>query len=37
MAGRVVKGVPAPDNLPVPPYQFLSDSTIIIGVDEETA
>ncbi len=37
MAGRVVKGVPAPDNLVVPPYQFLSDNIIQIGVDEETA
>lgn len=37
MAGRVSKGVPAPDNLPVPPYQFLSDSVIQVGVDEETA
>lgn len=37
MAGRVVKGVPAPDNLPVPPYRFVSDSVILIGEDEETA
>jgi ubiquinol-cytochrome c reductase iron-sulfur subunit len=37
MAGRVVKGVPAPDNLPVPPYRFVSDSVIVIGEDEETA
>ncbi len=37
MAGRVTKGVPAPDNLPVPPYEFLSDSVIRVGVDEETA
>ncbi len=37
MAGRVFRGVPAPDNLPVPPYQFLSDSVIQVGVDEETA
>ena len=37
LAGRVVKGVPAPDNLPVPPYRFLSDTVIQIGVDEETA
>ena len=37
MAGRVVKGVPAPDNLKVPPYQFLSDNIIQVGVDEETA
>jgi ubiquinol-cytochrome c reductase iron-sulfur subunit len=37
MAGRVVSGVPAPDNLPVPPYRFVSDSVIVIGEDEEAA
>ncbi len=37
LAGRVVKGVPAPDNLPVPPYQFLSDTVLLIGEDGETA
>lgn len=37
LAGRVVKGVPAPDNLPVPPYEFISDNVILIGKDEETA
>ncbi|MEQ8857349.1 MAG: ubiquinol-cytochrome c reductase iron-sulfur subunit [Pseudomonadales bacterium] len=37
MAGRVVKGVPAPDNLPVPPYEFVSDTVLVIGEDEETA
>lgn len=37
LAGRVVKGVPAPDNLVVPPYSYLSDTEIIVGVDEETA
>ena len=36
-AGRVVKGVPAPDNLKVPPYRFVSDTVIIIGEDQETA
>jgi ubiquinol-cytochrome c reductase iron-sulfur subunit len=29
-AGRIRKG-PAPRNLPVPAYQFTSDTTIIIG------
>ena len=29
-SGRVRKG-PAPDNLPVPPYKFISDTKIIIG------
>jgi ubiquinol-cytochrome c reductase iron-sulfur subunit len=31
LAGRVFKGVPAPTNLWIPPYGFLSDTTIIIG------
>ena len=31
LAGRVFKGVPAPYNLPVPPYHFLTDTTIRIG------
>jgi ubiquinol-cytochrome c reductase iron-sulfur subunit len=31
MAGRVFKNVPAPDNLEVPPYTFLSDSRLLIG------
>jgi ubiquinol-cytochrome c reductase iron-sulfur subunit len=37
MAGRVFKGMPAPTNLPVPPYRYLSDAEIVIGVDEEVA
>ena len=35
MAGRVFQGVPAPLNLVVPKHQYLSDTKIIIGVDEE--
>jgi len=31
MAGRVYKNKPAPDNLEVPPYAFLSDSRLLIG------
>lgn len=31
MAGRVFKNKPAPDNLEVPPYMFLSDSRVLIG------
>ncbi len=31
-AGRVFKAVPAPINLEVPPYRFLSDHQIEIGV-----
>jgi ubiquinol-cytochrome c reductase iron-sulfur subunit len=37
LAGRVVRGVPAPSNLQVPPHMFENDTTIVIGVDEETA
>ena len=36
MAGRVFKNKPAPDNLEVPPYAFLSDTRLIIGVDKTT-
>jgi ubiquinol-cytochrome c reductase iron-sulfur subunit len=32
-AGRVYSGVPAPYNLPVPPYHFLNDTTVRIGED----
>ena len=31
LAGRVFKDKPAPDNLEVPPYMYLSDSRILIG------
>jgi len=37
MAGRVYAGVPAPTNLVVPPHSYLSDTRVIIGVDQETA
>ncbi len=33
LAGRVYKGVPAPTNLVIPPYQFLSDGLVLIGDD----
>jgi ubiquinol-cytochrome c reductase iron-sulfur subunit len=33
LAGRVFKGVPAPANLIVPPYKFLTDTRILIGDD----
>ena len=33
LAGRVYKGVPAPTNLVVPKYQFISKSKILIGDD----
>jgi ubiquinol-cytochrome c reductase iron-sulfur subunit len=31
MAGRVYKNKPAPDNLEVPPHQYLSDTRLLIG------
>ena len=31
LAGRVFRGVPAPYNLPVPPYRFETDATLVIG------
>ena len=31
LAGRVFNGVPAPYNLPVPPYRLVNDTTIRIG------
>ncbi len=34
LAGRVYKGVPAPINLEVPPYVFLSDDELLIGMSE---
>ena len=33
LAGRVFKSQPAPANLPVPPYHFIDDNSIEIGVD----
>ena len=33
LAGRVFKNKPAPDNLEVPPYKFLSDSLVVVGED----
>ena len=37
LAGRVFNGVPAPKNLEVPPYHFVDDTTIQIGVDPKEA
>lgn len=36
-AGRVYKNMPAPANLPVPPYHFENDATLVIGVDPKGA
>ncbi len=33
LAGRVFKAQPAPANLPVPPYHFQDDNTVVIGID----
>ncbi len=35
MAGRVYKNKPAPDNLPVPPHMYLSDTRLLIGEDKK--
>jgi len=37
LAGRVFRGAPAPTNLVVPPYTFLSDGTLLIGEDKKGA
>lgn len=35
LAGRVYQGVPAPVNLVVPPYMYLSDTRILVGDDKK--
>ena len=35
LSGRVYAGVPAPTNMDVPPYKFLTDTRILIGESEE--
>lgn len=37
LAGRVFSGVPAVLNLLVPPYSFIDDDHVVIGVDPEGA
>jgi len=37
LAGRVLKGSPAPTNLVVPPYEFVGTDKIIIGADTRKA
>jgi ubiquinol-cytochrome c reductase iron-sulfur subunit len=34
-AGRVFRGAPAPTNLKVPPYTFVSDGSLLIGEDKD--
>jgi ubiquinol-cytochrome c reductase iron-sulfur subunit len=36
LAGRVYKGSPAPKNLEVPKYMYLSDTKIVIGEDKQS-
>jgi ubiquinol-cytochrome c reductase iron-sulfur subunit len=33
----VYKGVPAPTNLEIPPYRYVTDTLIVIGEEEKTA
>ena len=35
LAGRVFKNKPAPDNLEVPPYVYLSENNLLIGEDKK--
>ncbi len=37
LAGRVYKDVPAPTNMIVPPYQYLSETRVLIGDDSGVA
>ena len=34
-AGRVYKGVPAPTNLSIPPYNFKKDNLVVVGASSE--
>jgi ubiquinol-cytochrome c reductase iron-sulfur subunit len=35
LAGRVYANKPAPDNLPVPPHMYVSDTRLLIGDDKQ--
>lgn len=37
LAGRVYRSVPAPTNLEVPPYRYITDTLIIVGEDSTEA
>ncbi len=37
LAARVYKGVPAPTNLTIPPYKFLTDTRLLVGSDGKSA
>lgn len=36
IAGRVYEGVPAPQNMVIPPYRFIDDTHVEIGVDPKS-
>jgi ubiquinol-cytochrome c reductase iron-sulfur subunit len=36
LAGRVYKGVPAPENLIIPPHKYVTDTQVVIGQDGGT-
>ena len=35
LAARVWRDMPAPDNMPVPDYEFIADTTIVLGVHRD--
>jgi len=35
LSGRVYSGMPAPLNLPIPPYSYKSDTLVLVGEDGE--
>jgi len=37
LAARVYQGVPAPKNMEIPPYYYLSETRILVGEDGEAA
>jgi len=37
LAGRVYRSVPAPTNLTIPPYRYITDTLIIVGEDTTEA
>ncbi len=37
LSGRVYQSMPAPTNLPIPPYKYESDTVILIGQDGSNA
>ena len=37
LAGRVYRNVPAPTNLVIPPHRYVSETTVVVGVETEPA